>query len=383
MTNMAKATDLEIVRFFEKSQGELTQERNDFLLPQIVDFIKAKAWVNIRPEYQRRQVWDQKKKSKLIESLLMNVPIPPIFLYERDYNRYEVMDGQQRLNAIIEFYDNRFKLNRLESWDILNGRAYSELPPKVQRGLDRRRISATVIVSDLSDAPYGPDDIRRQVFDRLNTGGLTLNPQELRNCLYPGLFNKVLISASSNRMFTDVFGIPAHSEHITEMGHVSKDLADNALYKRMRDCELVLRFFTFRRSKGLKSSIPKALDNCMKEYSDISGDKANELENLFLSRLEVALAIFEDKTFHLPTGSKTNKPSTPLFDAVMVAIDRLYLHREALIACRDKIRNSINKELQKQDVYEVIIGKPGTAKATSDRINLIRDTMAKASGVPI
>ena len=106
---MARATDAEIVEFFQENQGELNQERSDFLLPQIVDFVQQKQWVNTRPEYQRRQVWDNKKKSRLIESLLMNVPIPPIYLYEIDYSRYEVMDGQQRLNSIIEFFENRLK----------------------------------------------------------------------------------------------------------------------------------------------------------------------------------------------------------------------------------------------------------------------------------
>jgi Protein of unknown function DUF262 len=100
--------------------------------------------MNIRPEYQRRLVWDEKKKSRFIESLLMNIPIPPIFLYETDLSRYEVMDGQQSLNAIIEFYENELRLKGLETWKVLNGYTYNKCPPRIQRGLDRRRISATV-----------------------------------------------------------------------------------------------------------------------------------------------------------------------------------------------------------------------------------------------
>ena len=194
---MARATDAEIVDFFQKNQGELNQERSDFLLPQIVDFVQHKQWVNTRPEYQRRQVWDNKKKSRLIESLLMNVPIPPIYLYEIDYSRYEVMDGQQRLNSIIEFFENRFKLSSLSGWPLLTGRSYADLPQLIQRGLNRRRLSATVIISDLKAKPYTADDLRSQVFDRLNTGGIQLNAQELRNCLYPGTFNKLLIEVGS------------------------------------------------------------------------------------------------------------------------------------------------------------------------------------------
>ena len=76
----------------------------------------------LRPEYQRRHRWDLRKKSRLIESLIINVPIPPVFLYEYEFSKYEVMDGLQRLTAISEFYNNRFSLEGLEQWPELTGR---------------------------------------------------------------------------------------------------------------------------------------------------------------------------------------------------------------------------------------------------------------------
>ena len=111
-----KVTPSQIERMYDSGANRVTQERNDFFLPQILDFVASKKWINLRPEYQRRLVWDRKKKSQFIESLLMNIPIPPVFLYENDINRYEVMDGQQRLNAILEFYGNGLVLTGLESW---------------------------------------------------------------------------------------------------------------------------------------------------------------------------------------------------------------------------------------------------------------------------
>src|SRR5438876_2355547 len=140
MAKKIKPTPAEIEALYDRAESRLSQERNDFLLPQIHDFVKNKKWVNVRPEYQRRLVWDRKKKSLLIESLLMNVPIPPVFLYESDLNRYEVMDGQQRLNTVMEFYENQFSLTGLETWDVLNGFTYAKCPPRIQRGLDRRRL---------------------------------------------------------------------------------------------------------------------------------------------------------------------------------------------------------------------------------------------------
>ena len=108
----------------------------------------------------------------------MNVPAPPVFLCETELGHFEVMDGQQRLNSIVEFLQNRFKLTRLKTWAVLNGRIYSELPPSIRRGLERAKISAITLMSDTSEATDNSLELRAQVFERLNTGGERLNPQE-------------------------------------------------------------------------------------------------------------------------------------------------------------------------------------------------------------
>lgn len=92
------------------------------------------------PEYQRRHRWTNQRKSRLIESFLMNIPVPPVFLYERDLARFEVMDGRQRLTALAEFYGNKFALQGLEYWPELDGRTYNQLPSKIRDGIDRRYI---------------------------------------------------------------------------------------------------------------------------------------------------------------------------------------------------------------------------------------------------
>ena len=162
---------------FSQTAFRLSQERNDFLLPQVLDFVRKDRWINLRPEYQRRLVWDQKKRSLFIESLLLNVPIPPLFLFEWELSRYEVMDGQQRLNAVLDFYENGYALKGLEIWKELNGFRYKELPDTLQRGLDRRRLSATVLLTEAtSQDSEKKNDIRKLVFERLNTGGLALHP---------------------------------------------------------------------------------------------------------------------------------------------------------------------------------------------------------------
>lgn len=374
-------TDAELVEFFENNQGTLTQERSDFLLPQIIDFVVDRKWINASPEYQRRQVWDNKKKSRLIESLLMNVPIPPIYLFENDYNRYEVMDGQQRISAVVDFYKNTLKLTGLDSWKSFNGLTYEALPEKVKRGLDRRRLNSTVIITDLKNKPYVASDIRRQVFDRLNTGGMPLQDQELRNCLYPGKFNQVLIELSSHPIFTDAFAIPRHSAHVTEGKRINSVLANNSLFKRMRDCELVLRFFAFRPEKALRGSIPKILDRCTQEYLDCDDNKISKLRDEYLRCLTLSKYMFEEKIFQLPGEHGKGKASVPLYDATMIAIDRLKGHDEALASAGVKANKILLEKLKDYHCYEIIIGKTGTAKAILERIDLLTDVLKEAAGV--
>jgi hypothetical protein len=103
----------EIERSIVDSPFRAIYQTNNFLLPQLKDVIDETKTVNLRPEYQRRSRWSQKQKSLLIESFLLNIPIPPVFLFEGELARYEVMDGQQRLLAIRDFFTNQFQLSSL------------------------------------------------------------------------------------------------------------------------------------------------------------------------------------------------------------------------------------------------------------------------------
>ncbi len=375
------STDAELIEFFELNQGTLTQERSDFLLPQIVDFVVDRKWINASPEYQRRQVWDNKKKSRLIESLLMNVPIPPIYLFENDYNRYEVMDGQQRLHAVVDFYKNTLKLTGLDSWKSFNGLTYDSLPEKIKRGLDRRRLNSTVIITDLKNQAYDTSDIRRQVFDRLNTGGMPLQAHELRNCLFPGKFNKLLIELSSHPIFTDAFKIPRHSAHVTQGGRINPTLAKNSLFRRMKDCEYVLRFFAFRPEKAIRSSIPKILDRCMEENLECNETTVNKFRLDFERCLNLSSQMFEEKVFQLPGSYGNGKASVPLYDATMIAIDRLKGHDDELLKAGPKAMKILEEKLEDTNYYEIVIGKTGTAKAMKARINLLTAILKEAANI--
>lgn len=364
-----KKTNREIEERYELDDREISQERSDFLMPQIVDFISKEQWINLRPEYQRRQVWDKSKQSRFIESLLMNLPVPPIFLFESEYSRYEVMDGQQRLSSILAFYQNRLKLIGLEHWKELQGKYYSDLPPKLQRGLDRRRISAVVLQTP--HASTRGAELRQIVFERLNTGGQRLNAQELRNCLYSSPFATLLVELASNPTFNDLCGIPRYAEHFVG-GNISPELAENTLFKRMVDCELVLRFFAFRNVRAIKGSVKLILDKCMQTNAQLTEDGLLRSREDFNSRVDMAFKLFGTNAFKLPyPDEKKTSLSEPYYDAVMVVCDRLFDHREALIKERVKLGDELKKQLLKPENRELVVGKANTADAIKKRFDFV------------
>jgi hypothetical protein len=372
-----RLTPKQLEDLYDSGDNRVTQERSDFLLPQIVDFVRQKKWLNLRPEYQRRLVWDEKKKSLFIESLLMNIPVPPVFLYETDLSRYEVMDGQQRLNAILEFYENNLKLRGLETWSALNGYTYSKCPPRIQRGLDRRRISATVLLAENREKSAHVDSIRREVFERLNTGGLSLNPQELRNSLYSGDFNDLIIELAGYRLFDEVWGIPPYEDHYRrDENFISPQLATNEYFKRMKDCEIVLRFFALRESSKIKGSIRRMLDKCMEENMESTHEQLDAYRQRFIECLEISHETFGDKTFRVKNEKKWEL-SIPLFDGVMIAAEALRKHRKELAKAGTKILRAFEEEFANENSYEIIVGKPNTADAVKARLALIHKLMKK------
>ena len=355
-------------RYQNEDRG-VTQERNDFLLPQILDFVHQKKWLNLQPEYQRRQVWDRKKQSQFIESLLMNLPVPPVFLFEPEYSRYEVMDGQQRLSAIVAFYSNRFRLAGLEYWPELNGSQYSDLPPLIQRGLDRRRMSAVILQS--TNRGEADDDLRRIVFERLNTGGQKLNAQELRNCIYSSEFAKLLVELAGYEIFNDLLEMPRYDDNIVR-GQISQTLAENGLFKRMVDCELVLRFFAFRKKANIKGSVKSILDKCMVANLTTSGKALDVMADEFRSRIDLANDLFGVSSFKLKELGKTQvKVSPPFYDAIIIACDRQYSNRDDLIENKKKLKAELAKAVSDPEVYELIVGRANTADAIKRRLDLV------------
>jgi hypothetical protein len=201
-------TDHEINERYARGEGRIVIESNREKLPGFVSSLKQTNYMDLRPFYQRRPRWPVAKQSLLIESFIMNIPVPPVFLYEKDYNSYEVMDGQQRITALRDFYEGSFELTELSQWPEINGRSYQTLPDKIRAGLDRRSIMSIVLLKESTSDENEASSLRETVFERLNTGGIELTRQEIRNALYRGRLNNLIERLSRLSTFRDAWHIP-------------------------------------------------------------------------------------------------------------------------------------------------------------------------------
>lgn len=355
-------------------------QTNNFLLPQIRDLIVDGDDVNLRPEYQRRLRWTTIQKSLLIESLLLNVPVPPVFFYENDLARYEVMDGQQRLNAIKEFLNNSFKLRGLQIIPTLNGRTYNQLPAKVKRSLDRASVSAIILLQESKSKikKSGSSkfyELRRFVFERLNTGGKRLSAQEIRNAIYAGHFNELIVTLSRDPVFTRIWGIPPYTNSDPSEYYEEEVRQRNTLYRTMGDCQLVLRFFALAEDTQIHGSMKGMLDRCMQRNVDCTLDDAKEMKERYLSRLYLADQLFNGRPFSLASAktAATYRPVAGVYDGVMVALDELWDEKETFLAHKTAIQKAYASLAKQHSSTGLLTGSANTAADIKNRIGIFRN----------
>lgn len=208
---------------------QITSYPADLTLKGYLDKVKAEQIVI--PEFQRRYVWDQKRASKLIESFLLGLPVPGVFLYKiRSSNKLSIIDGQQRILSSVRFFQNRFEektfrlIGVMPKWE---GKTYDELDEPDKLLLDDTVLRAT-IVQQLDPAD---DSSVYHIFERLNTGGMNLNPMEIRRSVYQGDFAILLQELNENEDWRSIIARPKTD-------------------KRLRDVELILRVIALQQDWG-------------------------------------------------------------------------------------------------------------------------------------
>jgi hypothetical protein len=321
---------------------------------------KIEAKYKRDPEYQRRHRWDNGRKSRLIESFLMNVPVPPVFLYEYELARFEVMDGRQRLTALMDFYSDSFELTDLQYWPELHGRTYSTLPNSIRDGIDRRYLSSIILLNETAATEEQAAFLKKLVFERLNSGGVRLSGQETRNAVYNGPLNNLCLELSRMKEFRAMLGTPLDAE--ISIPPDSSDDSDEPeaspqrdsegveltklgrrMFESMEDVEIVLRFYAYRHltkfSQGL-NRIADFLDEFLIKGNGFDSRTLESYERIFRDNIAFWYSINGATAFQVK-GSNRHF-SKIAYDALMYASSALdQQQRESLLSNPQVVRSSV------------------------------------------
>ncbi|WP_285709109.1 DUF262 domain-containing protein [Erythrobacter oryzae] len=313
-------------------QFKITSYGADYTVDSLVKRMRGGAFKI--PSFQRNFVWSQRHASRFIESLLMGLPIPSIFLYkESDTNHHLVIDGQQRLRTLQAFYDGTFgekKFRLVGVMDPWNGKTYEDLDPSDQLKIDDSIVHAIIF---RQDTPEDALDSIYYVFERINSGGIRLSPQEIRNCIAEGPFTQMVKEINLRESWRNLFGGPPN--------------------KRAKDEELIIRFFAMlRNGADYQKPMAKFLNDSASRYNKLSQRELAGMTDVFCSASD---AIWEALG---PAAFRPNRPlNAAVFDAVMPVVAKALLHRPI---SADEIRASYAALLADKEFVRV------SERATSD-----------------
>lgn len=271
--------------------------------------------IKLNPDYQRRHRWENDVSSRLIESLILNIPIPLIYIsqdvdvdeeVEDEISRYSVIDGQQRLTAIFNFFKNKYPLDGLDVLNDLNGSYYKNLPPFLIRRLEERTIRCLRIDSTFDG------QVKYDIFERLNSGSVKLEAQELRNATCRGPFKKLIKKLSKNNIFMSSAQLKSDSKRV----------------QKMEDEELVLRFFALSYKEGYreyKGGFKSFLTQKMEFFNSFNTRQIKEMESIFISTFSIIDNSFGETPFakYKSDGgqlSRMSKFNAAVYDSIVVPI---------------------------------------------------------------
>jgi hypothetical protein len=292
------------------------------------------------PSFQRGYVWRLKDAARFVESLLLGLPVPGIFLSkEEDTQKLLVIDGQQRLLSLLYFYDGIFiptgKVFKLEGvQEKFKGVTYKTLKDEDRRRLDDSILHATVVKQD---QPSDDESSIYHIFERLNTGGMRLAAQEIRASIYHGEFSELLKEFNGQREWREIYGATSNT---------------------MRDQELILRFFAlFFNSRDYKRPMSSFLNSYMGKNRHLNVNPVNELRDTFVNTIGIIR-----KCIGTPAFKPKRALNAAVFDAVMVGV------------ARRLVSGRINNCMDLKQRYELLLTNnefiTASEKATADEENV-------------
>ena len=286
----------------EEQRNSLSTDRLDMSFGEIMSMYERDEII-INPAFQRLFRWDVEQQTRFIESLLLGIPIPPIFVAEDGDGKWELVDGLQRISTILSFFGilktipekNNWVLEEGERVDSLEGFSYVTLPSKFRLNLKRATCRVEII---RWNSNY---DMRFELFNRLNTGGTPLTAQEIRNCIYRGIsvkFNDFLKKLATSNDFNNLIALSIEQSE--------------ELYNE----ELVLRFLSLYKNRTkIKTSIAQHMTNFMREALDNPKFDYEKLELIFSEVVDL-LKTQGKNIFRQNDG----RFATALYDTIMIGI---------------------------------------------------------------
>lgn len=305
----AEAQNEKILKRFLKAQDSLVYQTADLSLGSLAGMMTVgatgKVAINLDPDFQRRERWSSEKQSGLIESFLLNVPVPPIYLAEDEYGQYSVVDGKQRLTAIRAFMVENLKLHALEKFGELDNKTLDDLPEPLQNALKIRPYVRVVTLLKQSDP-----SLKFEVFTRLNRGGEPMLAQELRKVAYRGPLSDLVFSLSE-------------TPFLREQLKIISD--ESPAFKNMEDAEYVLRYFALRNGwQTFSGSLRGELDAYMVKNQHMKPAGIKMLRDDFVRSLHACQQIWGEHAFKRHTGNGWRSQFLAgMYDSEMLAVSEL------------------------------------------------------------
>ena len=299
-----KVKDDILIGEITKTRNTLSTDRLDMSYGELMNLYKRGDLI-ISPNFQRLFRWDNTRKTRFIESILLGIPIPPIFVAEDDDGKWELVDGLQRISTILSFFGDLESIPDKNYWTLESGSLIPSLedyniktlPRKYIRNIERTYCRVEIIKWD---SDY---DMRYELFNRLNTGGESLTPQEIRNCIFRGKTNK----------FNDMLKNLANKEEFLRIIELS-----NSQIERLYNEELVLRFVSlFKGNLTSKNSknMSMYMTEYMKEVVNTEDYDYKNIESIF-DRILIVLKQTDSNDYKF----SNHQFSTSLFDAIFVGV---------------------------------------------------------------
>ena len=311
----------------------------------------------IVPDFQRDYVWSLAEASRFVESLLLGLPVPGIFLArEPETERLLVIDGQQRLKTLQFFYNGVFNVNGEDSTrkvfqltkvqPYFEGKTFEDMEVRDQERLNNSILHATIVKQE---QPRDDNTSIYHIFERLNTAGRKLTPQQIRVVVYHGPFIELLKHLNENAAWRAIFG------------------KKNRLLK---DQELILRFLAlFYNGSDYRSPMKEFLNIFAGKNREKSNDNLAEFENLFIGTIDKVYEAFGNRAFRLEKVL-----NAAVFDSVMVGVAHRILNESQIGV--DSLRQAYRDLLQREDFLQAVTKATANERSVEDRLNIATEVFA-------